>query len=152
MRRVSAIAAALVVLASPMLLRASLGSDYASVEADREKLQGQLQSTTSDAFTVHEIQAATGVKVREYASPGGKVFAVAWQGPFHPDLRQVLGSYYDEYMKAAQAERANRHGRGPMSIQEAGLVVEISGHLRSFWGRAYVPQMMPVNVHAEDIK
>lgn len=152
MKRVLAIAGVLAIFASPWSLRASLGSDRASVETDRAKLQGQLQSTTSDAFTVHEIQAASGVKVREYVSPGGKVFAVAWRGPFHPDLRQVLGSYYEEYMKAAESERANRHGHGPLLIEEPGLVMEISGHLRSFWGRAYVPQMLPANVRAEDIK
>jgi hypothetical protein len=147
-----AILASCAILAAPVALWASLGSDYASVEADRAKLQGQLQSTTSDAITVHQIQAASGVNVREYVSPAGKVFAVAWQGPFHPDLRQVLGTYYDEYMKAAQEQRASRRGHGPLMIHEAGLVVEISGHLRAFWGRAYVPQMMPANVKAEDIK
>ena len=66
---------------------ASLGSDSASVEADRVKMQGTLQSRTSEAFTVHEIQVATGTAVREYVSPAGKVFAVTWNGPFHPDLR-----------------------------------------------------------------
>jgi hypothetical protein len=158
MKRVLATARALFILfvfaclAMALPVGASLGSDYASVEADRAKMQGTLQTNSGDTFTVHQIQGATGVAVKEYASPDGKVFAVTWQGPFHPDLHQVLGNYYGEYMKAAQAQRANRHGHGPLLIQEQGLVVQISGHLRSFYGRAYLPEMLPANVHIEDIK
>lgn len=152
MKRILAAAGILAVLTAPLPLSASLGSDYASVEADRAELQGTLQTTSNEAFTVHQIQSSTGVAVKEFVSPAGKVFAVTWQGPFHPDLHQVLGTYYDQYMQAAQAQNAARHGRGPLFIQTPGLVVQITGHLRSFFGRAYVPQMMPAGVHAEDLK
>jgi hypothetical protein len=152
MKRILAIAGVFAILASPAALSASLGSDSASVEADRAKLQGTLETTTHESFAVHQIQAATGVTVREYMSPAGKIFAVTWQGPFHPDLQQVLGSYYDQYMQAAKSQLAARHGRGPVLIQQNGLVVEIAGHLRSFSGRAYVQQMLPSDVSLKDIK
>jgi len=122
------------------------------VEADRVKMQGTLQSRTSEAFTVHEIQVATGTAVREYVSPAGKVFAVTWNGPFHPDLRQLLGAYYDQYVQAVQAQRASRRGHGPVTIQENGLVVQIAGHPRSFSGRAYVTSMVPSNIHLDDLQ
>jgi Protein of unknown function (DUF2844) len=32
------------------------------------------------------------------------------------------------------------------------MVVQISGHMRAFLGRAYVPQMLPAGVRAEDIR
>jgi hypothetical protein len=32
------------------------------------------------------------------------------------------------------------------------LVVQMAGHMRLFSGRAYVPQMLPAGVHAEDIR
>jgi hypothetical protein len=139
-------------LALPFPLLASLGSDVTSVEADQAKMQGTLRTTSSDLYEVHEIQAPTGVAVKEYVSTAGKVFAVTWQGPVHPDLRQLLGTYFDQYTQAVQSGRAQRRDHGPLLIQEPGLVIQISGHMRSFLGRAYVPQMIPAGVHAEDIR
>jgi len=139
-------------LISPLSLPASLGSDSASVEADRGKMEGTLQITSNDSYAVHQIQTSTGVAVKEFVSPAGKVFAVAWQGPFHPDLHQLLGAYYDRYVQAVQAQRTKRRGHGPMVIQQPGLIVQISGHSRSFWGRAYVPEMMPAGVHVEELR
>jgi hypothetical protein len=105
----------------------------------------------ASSYTVHEIQAATGTVVREYVS-GGKVFAVAWQGPWPPDMRQLLGSYFDQYTQAAQSPSSFRGGRGPRMIQQPGLVVQIGGHARSFAGRAYIPEMLPAGVLGEDIR
>src|SRR5271169_3008539 len=134
----------------PFPASASLGGDVTSVQTDQAKMQGSLRTSSNNTYTFHEIQASTGIAVKEYVSPAGKVFAVTWQGPFHPDLRQLLGMYFDQFSQAEQAQRAQR--RGPVLIQQAGLVVQISGHMRSFWGRAYVPQMLPPGVHAEDIR
>lgn len=142
----------LAILVLPFPLCASLGGDVGSVQTDQAKMQGTLRSTSADAYTVHEIQTAAGVAVKEYTSPVGKVFAVTWQGPVHPDLRQLLGSYFGPYVQALQAQRAQRRGHGPVLIQQAGLVVEITGHARSFMGRAYVPQMVPAGVHAEELR
>jgi hypothetical protein len=136
----------------PFPASASLGGDVTSVHTDQAKMQGSLRTSSNNSYTIHEIQASTGVAVKEYVSPAGKVFAVTWQGPFHPDLRQLLGSYFDQYTQAEQAQRAQRHARGPVLIQQSGLVVQISGHMRSILGKAYVPQMLPAGVHAEDIR
>ncbi|MGA2606720.1 MAG: DUF2844 domain-containing protein [Terriglobia bacterium] len=141
-----------VILALPFPLSASLGGDFTSVQADQAKMQGTLQTTSGDSYTVHEIQASTGVAVKEYVSPAGKVFAVTWQGPFHPDLRQLLGTYFDQYAQAVQTQRAHRRDHGPLLIQQPGLVVQIAGHMRSFTGKVYVPQMLPAGVHAEDLR
>ena len=140
------------ILALPFSLRASLGGDATSVQTDREKMQGALRSSSGAAYTLHEIQASTGVAVKEYLSPAGKVFAVSWQGPVHPDLRQLLGTYFEQYTQAVQAERAHRRGHGPLRIEQPGLVIQLEGHMRSYRGRVYVPQMLPAGVHAEDIR
>jgi hypothetical protein len=55
-------------------------------------------------------------------------------------------------VQAEQSQRAQRHGRGPVQIQQPGLVVQVSGHMRAFLGKAYVPQMLPAGVRAEDIR
>ncbi len=142
----------LAILALPFSLSASLGRDATSVQEDVAKMQGTLHTSSGNSHTLHEIQTPTGVAIKEYASPVGQVFAVTWKGPFHPDLRQLLGAYYDEYVQAIRTQRAPRAGHGPVLIQHAGLVVEISGHLRSFTGRAYIPQRLPAGMHVEDIR
>jgi hypothetical protein len=141
---------ALLLLPIPAL--ASLGGDVTTVEADLAKMQGSLRTTSNNSYTLHEIQTSTGVAVKEYVATSGKVFAVTWQGPIHPDLRQLLGTYFDAFTQAEQAQRAQRRGRGPVQIQEPGLVVQVAGHMRAFFGKAYVPQMLPAGIRAEDIR
>lgn len=132
---------------------AELGGDAISVQADQAYMQASLRTTTGQAYTVHEIQAPNGIIVREYVSPtSGKVFGVAWQGPWPPDMRQILGNYFGQYQQAAQAQ-ANMHaGRRPLVIKQPGLVMHAGGHMRSFAGQAYVPDMLPQGVTAEAIR
>ena len=75
------------------------------------------------------------------------MFAITWQGPRIPDLRQLLGSYFDEYARAVQSRR----GHGPLLIEVPGLVVQSAGHQRSFAGRAYLPQEVPSGVRAHNL-
>jgi hypothetical protein len=124
----------------------------ASVHDDQTKLQGNLKTTSGGTYNIHEIQAANGVVLREYVSPSGKVFGVAWHGRTHPDLRQVLGPYYDQYVQAVQAQRAQRHGHGPLRIEQSGLVVEMAGHMGSLMGRAFLPQGLPAGIRSEEIR
>jgi hypothetical protein len=145
-------ATVLVILATALPAWASLGGDAASIQADQLHMQGSRTTKAADAYTVHEIQAATGTVVREYLSPEGKVFALAWNGPRLPDLRQVLGSYFEQYRAAVQSQSGPRMARRPVMINQPGLVVQIGGHVGAFSGRAYVPEMLPSGVRAEDIQ
>jgi uncharacterized protein DUF2844 len=129
---------------------AELGGSVSSVQTDQERMKGSVRVMPSTAFTIHEIQTPSGTKVREFVSPAGTVFGVAWEGPWMPDLRQLLGPYFDQFVKAAQESK--RRGRGPLSIEANGLVVQTGGHARSFFGRAYLLANMPQNVSVEDIK
>ena len=145
-------ATVLVILATALPAWASLGGDAASIQADQLHMQGSRTTKAADAYTVHEIQAATGTVVREYLSPEGKVFALAWNGPRLPDLRQVLGSYFEQYRAAVQSQSGPRMARRPVMIDQPGLVVQIGGQVGAFSGRAYVPEMLPSGVRAEDIQ
>jgi hypothetical protein len=152
-------AAVLTIAAAAIPARASLGGDAASIQADQIHLQGRRTMTAAGSYTVHEIQGSGGTVVREYVSTGGKVFGVAWQGPWVPDMRQLLGNYFDQFARANQAQaQANqaqngaRMRRGPVLIDVPGLVVQIGGHPRAFAGRAYVPEMLPSGVGAENIQ
>ena len=115
MRIVLAMAIAVVALAPCFPAGASLGGVMTSVRDDQMKLQGTLRTTSNGPYNVHEIQASSGLVLREYVSLSGNVFGVAWQGRTHPDLHQVLGAYYDQYVQAVQAQRAQRHGHGPFA-------------------------------------
>jgi hypothetical protein len=147
-----AMAVALAALASPRPLSASLGGDATSVEADRVKMQATVQTTSKDLYTIQEIHTSNNTVVREFVSPAGKVFAVAWQGQSRPDLPQLLGTYFDTFHQAAEAQKAHRTQRGVLSIQQSGLVVQMGGHMRYLVGRAYVPQMVPSGVKVEEIR
>jgi hypothetical protein len=132
---------------------AGLGEDVSSVQADQAHMQGNLRTTQAQAYTVQEIQAPTGIIVREYVSPTtGKVFGVAWQGPWPPDMRQILGNYFGQYQQALQAQANSHAGRRPLVIQQPGLILQAGGHMRSFAGRAYIPEMLPQGVSAEVIR
>lgn len=143
---------AIAAVALPFAARASLGGDLSSVHDDQMKMQGSLRTTSNNSYNVNEIQALSGVVLREYVSLSGNVFGVAWQGPSHPDLHQVFGAYYDQYVKAVQAQRAQRHGHGPLLIEQPDLVVQIGGHMRSLTGKAFLPRGLPAGVRPEDIR
>jgi hypothetical protein len=143
---------AVVSILATIPLSASLGGDASSVQTDQVRIQGAIMRVTSrDRFQVHEMRAPAGTNVREYVSSAGKVFGVAWDGPVIPDLRQVLGAYFDAYIQAADRRLRKRAGHGPFRIEEPAFVVEQSGHPRAFTGRAYVPQLLPLGVDADVI-
>lgn len=129
---------------------ATLGRDATSVKDDRAHMRAALRVNRNDAsYTVHELTTPAGTVVREYVSPAGKVFGVAWRGPYLPDFRQLLGDYFAPVM---QAPRNQRQGRGPMQIKQPNVVFQSGGHMRSFFGRAYVPGMLPNGVSPDAIQ
>jgi hypothetical protein len=112
-------------------------------------MRGSYQATTASKYTVYEIHLSSGVVVREFAGSDDQVFAVTWRGPFLPNLRQLLGAYFEPYARAARSVRA-RHR--PFVVDEPGLVVHSSGHQRWFVGEAHIPAALPDGVRAEDLQ
>ena len=88
--------------------------------------------------------------MREYSGLDGNVFAVTWHGPFIPNLRQMLGRYFDEYAAAAQTQPHPDHHH--LQIALSDLVVQSSGHMRAFSGRAYLPQSIPAGVSLGELQ
>jgi len=151
-KRISLVAISLLMLAFSFRAFAVLGGDESSIAADMAQMKATVKVTPNDAFAVHEIKAAGGPTVREYVSAAGRVFGVAWQGPSVPDLQQLLGPYFQQYSAAAQAAKAGHPGRKPLNIELPGLVVQNSGHMRSFYGRAYDPSLLPQGVSADAVR
>jgi hypothetical protein len=139
-----------VILALAFPAWASLGDNVATVQTDKAHMKGTLRTVAGERYVTHEIQAPTGQKVREFVSPDGNVFGVAWDGPFQPDLQQVLGSYFETMKQAVSAQQ--RHGHGPISIESSTFVFQQGGNARNFHGRAYVPAMVPQGVDVTEIR
>ncbi len=152
-RRARSVGFALLMVALSTPAFAVLGGNVASVQADSVRMRGAVTAITqADTYTVHEIRMGTGTLVREYVASTGSVFAVTWRGPFLPDLRQLLGPYFEQYAQAVKTARARGTGHHPLLIEERGLVVYLGGRPRAFSGKAYLAELMPSGVRADAIK
>ena len=131
---------------------AALGQPGTSVERDRTIMKGQRQSRTETGYSIETITVA-GMKIKEYVSSDGLVFAVAWKGTGAPDLSLLLGDYFEEYRDGLTAARSRTpRMRRPLFLKTAHLIVERSGHSRSLWGRAFLPAALPPGVASQDIQ
>jgi hypothetical protein len=131
--------------------QATLGESADSIVSDRESLSAVRRSTVvrSD-YTIREIASASTV-VREYVSPSGVVFGIAWNGLIHPDLTQLLGAYAGEYREALR-QTPRQPGRRRLQVKTDSAVVEKWGHMRNLQGRAYVPALIPPGVSIDEIR
>lgn len=120
---------------------AALGEDASSVQSDSARIKAAVEVVPGQAYSVHQMQLSTGTTVKEFISPTGQVFAVSWQGPYTPDLRQLLGRYFDRYTNAAQ--NPQRAARRMVHIETGDLVFESGGHMRFIVGRAYLRSKLP---------
>jgi len=142
----------LFVLAFSLPALAALGGDVTSVHEDQAQMKGTLKTTKAAAYTVHQITAPGNTVIKEYVSPAGKVFAVTWHGPFIPNMQQLLGTYFDQFAEAAKAQRESGPGHRPVTINQPGLVFQNGGHMRSYFGKAYLPMMFPQGVTKDEIQ
>lgn len=110
-------------------------------------------SSTPASYTVRETTFGNGTVVREYLSTSGAVFGISWHGPQMPDLSDLLGSYFPQYVAGVKAVRAARsNARGPVAVDESGLVVRSGGHMGAFSGVAWLPSALPAGVSGSDIQ
>jgi hypothetical protein len=128
---------------------ATLGEAETSIGTEPQLANASIKETMRGSYRIHEIQQPSGTVIREYAGLDGKVFAVTWHGPFSPNLRQTLGSYFDQYVAAAPAGRQDRNH---VQVRATNLVVQVGGHMRAYSGRAYLPEGLPSGVTAGDLE
>jgi Protein of unknown function (DUF2844) len=131
---------------------ATLGEPETSVAAESQLSRASIKESDRGTYRFHEIELPSGTVVREYAALDGHVFAVTWHGPFMPNLKQMLGRYFDEYAAAAQGNRANHGDRNHLQVRQSDLIVQAGGHMRAYRGRAYLPQALPSGVSAGDLE
>jgi hypothetical protein len=130
---------------------ATLGESADSIATNEKTLSAVRSSTiTSSKYSVHVFQTET-ITVREYVSPSGIVFGIAWNGLTYPDLTPLLGSYASEHQKAASHIK-RQPGRKYVKVESDNVVVEKWGHMRNLQGRAYAPALIPQGVSTDEIK
>lgn len=131
--------------------QAALGESSDSITLDKKALSAVRRTTTvRNGYTIHEI-ASDSTVVREYVSPSGIVFGIAWNGLIHPDLTQLLGAYAGEYEETLR-QTPRQPGRRRLQVKTNRLVVEKWGHMRNLQGRAYAPSLIPPGVSIDEIR
>jgi len=130
---------------------ANLGGNAASVVADQAELHGTLAAYSRPQFAIQEIATDSGMMLREYLTPAGVVFAICWSGPAPPDLEQLLGAAYADYVQALSQLNRSGSKRSVRLISDA-LIVEQEGHLRAYVGRAILRGMLPEGVTVEQLR
>ena len=141
----------LVLISGAVPAWAALGQYESSVSVDQQYMKSEDRVQAFQAYKVHELTSANGTIVREYVSPKGLVFGVAWQAPFMPNVEQLLGSYVTNLQTASKSQTQVRHLRG-LIVRTNDFVFVSGGHMRFWKGSAYVPSLVPSNVPLEVVR
>lgn len=142
-------------LAAPLFIqpaRAALGGTADSVQADAAALKSRAApraDARSNAYSVQRLSLDNGTVVDEYLSPAGIVFAVHWSGPRPPDLQPLLGSYFVEYRNYYSQPRVHT---SQVRIEGTNLRYAAGGHMRAWWGTAWVPALVPAGLDTGELK
>jgi hypothetical protein len=147
--KIALVATVVLVAAIPRSAFATLGEPEISVQTDVARSLASIKSSQQRVgYRVHEIQLTSGTVMREFVAADGKVFAVTWQGPTRPDLRQALGQYFDAFVSAPRAKFADRRH---VQVQQGDLIVQSGGHMGALSGRAYLASAVPSGVNIGDL-
>jgi hypothetical protein len=130
---------------------AVLGQTEASVTTDQQRMSTEDRVQTFASYKVHQLTTTNGPTVREYVSPQGMVFGIAWQGRFMPNVNQLLGTYVTNLQNATPAQSQIRQRRG-LTVKTGDFVYSNFCHLQNCTGRAYVPAFVPSSVSAEVVR
>ena len=144
------VAAALLLALLPMeAVQAGLGGNTGSLVRDHAAMSGSLIVTPMQAYDVHQMVSSTGITVREYATHAGRIFAVTWSGSQVPDLKSLLGTYFERYVSLAQTHRTGHH---VLAVNTPDLVMTSIRVQRTAAGQAYVPALVPSGVSRRELR
>lgn len=111
-------------------------------------------ATQATGFTINTVTLDSGTTVKEYvATATNKVFAVVWQGPAIPNLKEVLGESFNAYVSApVGASGVRLGGVSSRSYSANGLVVRSHGVPGHFAGYAYLSASFPQGVTLQTLR
>jgi hypothetical protein len=129
--------------------RAELGGMTPSPEVNDSRVQSAARIST---VRIRSTVDAGGTTINEYATRDGLVFAYAWQGPTMPDLARLLGPYAERYRAKAAAQLSTFGHLHASRVDQADVVVESGGQMRSYVGRAWLPAAVPSDFSLADLR
>lgn len=139
-------------VSSRVVQAAPNAANASSAAVMRSASGGASSASASTSYTVRETALGNGTVVREYLAADGSVFGIAWRGAQMPDLTDLLGSYFPQYVAGVKTIRAKRGGHGPVAVDQSSLVVHSGGHMGAFAGQAWLPPALPAGVSGADIQ
>lgn len=134
--------------------RAVLGGDVSTIDDDQARLRGtrRAAAVANLAMRTHEITLADGSSIREFVTPAGRVFAVAWSTRFKPDLVSLLGAHADTYATAASEALRQPGIRHHVELRRGDLVVQSTAHLNAHVGTAWLQSLVPQGVGVDALR
>ncbi len=133
---------------------AGLGDIEDSVASDQTKIFSAKASSSTTAHgnvRMHEIKQKTQT-VHEFVSQDGKVFAVTWKGPVHPDFSILFSSYFKDYQNAREEAQKQQIRRRSGMLESGDLHIEYGGHMAAQMGRAWVKSLLPTGFDTDEIR
>ena len=138
------------------LLLACAGACHAALGGAPEQFGSAATTVAAEVssaganYQVRDTLLPTGTQVREYVSAGGLVFAVTWEGPLLPDLKALLGKYFDAMV--AESASAPRAGRSRLRVNSPEVVIDSGGRMRAFEGSAWIPAQLPAGLGPDELR
>ena len=132
---------------------AELGGPLSTVQTDGRRMAARMVSSEMGSYALHTLTRANGGIVRELTNADGQVFAVTWSGPGKPDLRSLLGPYFQTFQAAGAASGRGLRSplRRPPQVNRPDLQIETAGHMGWFRGIAFIPSLAPPGFSAGDL-
>jgi Protein of unknown function (DUF2844) len=128
----------------------TLGENENSLEKEMGMVpQPKLEIREHRSGRISQIQGGR-FSLREYSDTRGIVFGLAWNGGT-PDLKALLGNYFQEYSEAKNKTRL-KPGSRRLRVETSAMVVEHFGSVRNLQGRAFIRQLLPQGFHETDIQ
>ena len=146
------VAATLLVLGLAPQAHAALGGKASTVDTDRAKFRAVLARSTdrTGAIITHQLTTGDTTVTREFTGSDGTVFAVSWNGPMRPNLRQLFGDYFPRF-QAANAQTGRIHMRRALAANDPDFLVRSGGHPGAFWGYAVLTKKVPAGFDASQL-
>ncbi len=146
-----AIAACASLLLYSLSAFAGLGKDISSLHKDARMLGARLRVTEHPRYLLHEISHRW-IRVRQFSGRDGKIFALAWRGKKHPDLKALLGDHLSDFQRAvAEARNTRRHG-GSLAATVGRVHVNMGGHMGAMHGQVWLTDKLPSGMDLHEIR
>jgi hypothetical protein len=130
---------------------AALGELESSVQVDQTNLAANHTVTDFSGYRMYEI-TKNNLVVHEFVTSDGKVFAVTWKGPAHPDFSKLFGAYFPDY-QAARVKAGEQIIRPRSLFADSGsLHIEYAGHMGALHGRAWIIPLLPQGFSTNEIR